>query len=339
MQDPILLKPVKLDFTPNEFYIAGLIDERKDPSAVAWLIPPGSGKDKAVPVDLVGGGKAAMEAFVLQSLARDESLRPVIVRVKELRLREKPASNGSVEGELALDVDFDLKRTKDTVHLVSYQGGMRYTRPPRQKGMAEMGLSRALGGALEYLHQWMEREKDTKVKLARGVKLFINDYTQNRDDDTVFYNVDRPLKWDDFRGKPQSGRFSASVFPGFSWEAKSEVVEGYIHFHIQTKVYMLKSSSWVREGSKTAYGLNHEQRHFDIVKLVVERFKRKLLGMEFSTEDHDSMLGYYYVEVYREMNRLQDEYDRETQHGLNKTMQEKWNRRIDEELREFGVGT
>jgi len=34
---------------------------------------------------------------------------------------------------------------------------------------------------------------------------------------------------------------------------------------------------------------------------------------------------------------LQDEYDRDTRHGTNKAMQEEWNRRIDAELREFGV--
>ncbi len=100
---------------------------------------------------------------------------------------------------------------------------------------------------------------------------------------------------------------------------------------------MLKSSSWVREGARKAYGLNHEQRHFDIVKIVVERFKRKLLSMELAPDDYEGVLGYQYLEVYREMNRMQDEYDSETRHGINKTVQEKWNQRIDEELRDFGV--
>jgi hypothetical protein len=37
------------------------------------------------------------------------------------------------------------------------------------------------------------------------------------------------------------------------------------------------------------------------------------------------------------MNRLQEQYDGETRHGLDREAQERWNRRIDEELRAFGV--
>jgi hypothetical protein len=37
------------------------------------------------------------------------------------------------------------------------------------------------------------------------------------------------------------------------------------------------------------------------------------------------------------MNRLQDQYDNETGHGQNDAAQERWNRRIDAELRGYGV--
>src|SRR5690606_30503230 len=168
-------------------------------------------------------------------------------------------------------------------------------RSAQQTGTVASGLTRYLGNAMEYLHQRMEREKDTNVNLASGVKVFIEHYVDNKENDTGFYDPERPLNSADFKLKPQHGICAASVFPSFFWEAKSEVVEGFIHLNIQTKVYMLKSSSWVREGSRNAYGLNHEQRHFDLVKLVVERFKKKLLAMEFSPQNHDSMLGYYYL--------------------------------------------
>jgi hypothetical protein len=37
------------------------------------------------------------------------------------------------------------------------------------------------------------------------------------------------------------------------------------------------------------------------------------------------------------MNRLQEQYDGETGHGLNRDLQNRWNGWIDEELRKFGV--
>ncbi|MEX2594040.1 MAG: hypothetical protein WD426_14800 [Anditalea sp.] len=337
VQDPIVLQIEPLPFTPTEFYISGLVDERKDPSAVAWLIPSRTGSAKPVAVDLQGGGKTAIETFVLQSLPRNKKLFPVIIRLQEFHIKEKTGQKGVVEGELALHMSFDLQRESGPVHLMDYQGGLRYLRSANQYGVVEPSLRRSLGNALEYLHDWMEREALTNVKLTRGVKVILSDYVQDADGDTVFYTPERPLRWEDFKAKPQPGNYVASVFPSFAWEGGSEVVDGYIHLHLQTKVYMLKSSSWVRHGARNAYGLNHEQRHFDIVKLVVERFKKKILTMELSPDDYEGIIGYQYLESFREMNHLQDEYDKETSHGINKAVQEKWNKRIDEELRDFGV--
>ena len=88
VQDPIVLQIEQLNFTPTEFYVAGLTDERKDQSAIAWLIPPGVANAKPNAIDLQGGGKSAIEAFVLKSLPRDTKLRPIIVRLKEARVVE-----------------------------------------------------------------------------------------------------------------------------------------------------------------------------------------------------------------------------------------------------------
>lgn len=337
-QETLVLTNKPLGFTPKEFYISEVQDERKDLSAVAWIIPQGSRLSQTQPRDLKGGGKAAIEAFLLQSLPRNMELRPIIVRIKEFRLIETLSPQGVVNGELKVHLAFELKKEKKPVHLMDYNGGMKYRRSANQRAGVESGLTRSLGNGLEYLHHWINKEVASNVKLATGVKVIFEDQTANLDNDTVFYNPGRPLVWEDFTGRPQlGGTFSASVFPSFAWEGKSEVVNGIIHLHLKTKVFMLKSSSWVKEGNKNPYALNHEQRHFDIVKIIMERFKVKLQSMDLSPDDYEGVLGYQYLEVYREMNRLQDDYDGETRHGLNKTAQEKWNQKIDQELREFGV--
>jgi hypothetical protein len=261
----------------------------------------------------------------------------VIIRLREFQIKERAGGEGMVAGELALHISFDLQRKGDPVHLVDYQGGMRYRRSANRQTVVEPTIRRSLGNALEYLHDWMEREAPTNVKLATGVKVMLSDYIQNPDEDTVFYSPERPLRWEDFQAKPRSGKYAASVFPSFAWEGGSEVVDGVINLHLRTKVFVLKNSSWVKPGARNAYGLNHEQRHFDIVKLVVERFKKKISAMDLSPSDFDGIIGYQYIESFREMNNLQDAYDDETGQGIIRSAQEKWNRRIDEELREFGV--
>src|SRR5271154_3142600 len=66
----IILKDKQVPVKPKEFYIANLIDERDDRSAVAWLLPA-AGKEnqvKTYPVDLQGGGFVAIKQFISRNL-------------------------------------------------------------------------------------------------------------------------------------------------------------------------------------------------------------------------------------------------------------------------------
>ena len=110
-----------------------------------------------------------------------------------------------------------------------------------------------------------------------------------------------------------------------------------ITLNLSVKSYVLKKSSWARADAKNAYALNHEQRHFDITKLVAERFKRAIQPDSLTVEDYNSLIQYQFIESFREMNRMQKQYDGETNHSLNQAAQEQWNQKIDAELRSFGV--
>jgi hypothetical protein len=186
---------------------------------------------------------------------------------------------------------------------------------------------------IQYLNDWMNDAAPGSELLAKGIKVNFTDYGQNTDPDTVFYNFDRPLGWDDFQGRPRLSRYAASVFPGFSYDGSSEVKEGVIHVNLDVKVYMVKEASWVKANARDAYGLNHEQRHFDLVKLVAERFKQKIKPDLLTLEDYNSIIQYQFIESFREMNRLQEQYDQETRNGLDPMAQQRWNHKIDAELK------
>ncbi|HEX8530874.1 MAG TPA: hypothetical protein VF646_12675, partial [Cytophagales bacterium] len=264
-------------------------------------------------------------------------LRPVLIRLQEYRVIESAGTGKGVNGEVTVAVSFHLKRRTDTLDLVSYRGGIRYARSANQTATVEQALRQSLVGAVQYLENWMNREVDHNEKLARAVKVTFTDYVRNDRADTIFYAPGRPLGWDDFRDTPRTGPYAATVFPSFAQEGRTRVADGVIHLDLLLKVYVLKDASWVRPGSREEYALNHEQRHFDLVKLVAERFKRKVLADTLTVEDYDGQIGYEYLESYREMNRLQEQYDGETGHGLDRAAQERWNRRIDEELKAFRV--
>ncbi|WP_460925452.1 hypothetical protein [Pontibacter brevis] len=340
---PIAFVAEPLPFKPKEFYIANVIDERRDRKAVAYLVPipaaPAAPLAHAVPVDLQGGGLSAVRQFMRNNAPANSKLRPVVIRLKEYKLQETPGSKPwRVDGKITVAMAFEYERDGVTVPLIEYKGGARYDRPARQHGIIEPTLRRSLADALQYLNTWMDREANRNEKLAKGLKVTFTDHVLNVEDDSVFYATDRPLTWNDFQGSPtKPSNFAASVFPSFAYEGKSEVIDGVIHLDLTMKVYVLKESSWAKANAKNAYGLNHEQKHFDIVKLVAERFKKKLTKERLTLEDYNSIIQYEYIESFREMNHLQEQYDGETRHGLDQAAQESWNRRIEQELRELGI--
>ncbi|PRY15545.1 hypothetical protein CLV24_102167 [Pontibacter ummariensis] len=333
---PIILQETPFPFTAKEFYIESIVDEREDRKAVAYLLPPtasgGNSPVAAQPVDLRGGGLQGVRQFIQKGIPRNTRLRPVVLRLQEYKVTEKAGEKGRVKGEAVVSITFELQGNGETIPLTSYKGGVRYDRPASQLNAVEPALRQSLLGSLSYFNTWMEQKAGSDPRLARGIKVIFSDYAPNSAGDTVFYVPDRPLTWDDFTGSPSKpSKFAAAVFPSFSYAGRTEVVDGILHLYLDMKVYVLQSSSWVK-GSKDAYGLAHEQRHFDIVKLVAERFKQKIKPEILSVTDYNSIIQYHFIESFREMNKLQEQYDAETQHGLNKQAQEEWNRRITAEL-------
>lgn len=330
----IVLQSERLPFNPDEFYISAIVDERADKGPVAWLLPGGiTGNSASLKgVDLEGGALPAIQAFITHSMPANKKRRPLVIRLLECRITEKNGEAGVVEGRVSLALAFDLQKEEEDISLGTYSGGARYKRSASHYSVVEPALRRSLITALTYINDWMEREAPGNVKLAKGVKVEFVDYSIESAD-TVFYVSERPLVWEDFKARPRANRFAAEVFPTFSYKGDSHMEDGYVHLELQLKVFVLKHSSWVKEGSKDAYGLNHEQRHFDLVKIVAERFRHKVLSMPLEPEDYDGLIGYQYIEFFREMNRLQEAYDGETAHGMNKVAQERWNKKIEEELR------
>jgi hypothetical protein len=337
--EPIALKTIPLSFTPKEFYFHEVLDVRTDRSPVAFLVPPSSNRGNNLElVDLKGGMLPAIQTFVKGSLSQNMSLRPIVIKIKDCKIVETliDSNRGVIAGEVFLDFSFHLQRGEDLVHLLDFQGGMSYKRSLRQLTVIEPIFRKSLANALKYFHDWIEVEAGKSEKLAQSVQINLTDYRVDYDDDTVFYDPKRPLTWGDFKGRPRLGNFAASIFASIAYEGDSRLEGGEVQIDLVFKTYMLKGSSWVK-GTNNDYGLNHEQRHFDIAQIITERLKSKLSKMTLLPHNFDRVVSFEFLEAYREMNRLQEEYDRETAHGMNSSAQARWNTRIDNELRDFGV--
>jgi hypothetical protein len=331
---PIVLSSGQFLLPANEFYIAGVVDDRDDRSAVARLLPatrltPATPKYMA---DLEGGTLSAVKEYVSKSLPPDKTLRPVIIHIKKLMVDETLQPGGKVEGKLSIVLSFWLKKEDDDLRLIDYRGGTNYTRGTGQQMDVGGLLSNSLRAGLLYFNSWINKQAGGNIKLAKGVKLIFSDYTEQPEGDTIYYSAKRLLKWDDFQQRPLASKYEAEVFPSIAYGEHVEVVKGIINVHISLKPYLPKSACWVKDGGRTPYNLNHEQRHFDIVKLVMEHFKQHLLKEKLTVDNYDGPINVDYLDSFREMNDLQKQYDDETNHGLNVSVQEEWNKKIDKEF-------
>jgi hypothetical protein len=333
---PVVLKNEQLPVTAKEFYVAGVIDDRADRSAVARLWSTGTGNPAKYIADLKGGALAAIKQFVNVALPPNKMLRAVIIHIQKLRLDETPLSLDHVEGKLKVSLSFYLQRDDQSIRLSDYNGSAGYNRHVNQQVDIEPVFRHALEYGLTYFNTWINSEAATNIKLAKDVKLIFTDYTEQAEGDTIYYSPKRPLTWNDFKAKPLSNsRFGAEVLPSIGYSEDVDVSKGMINVHLGLKAFVPKSACWVKAESKNAYSLNHEQRHFDIVKIIIERFRQKLKTEKYTVDNYDGPINVQYLESFHEMNVMQEQYDTETAHGINEAAQEEWNKKIDKELAGF----
>lgn len=164
--------------------------------------------------------------------------------------------------------------------------------------------------------------------------VFTPDYAlTSADSDTVYYDPQHPLLWEDFKGHPRpwskNGAVSYTSF-GYEGSAKKEGTSWTVQLTVQ--VFFVKSASWVSADSRNAHALEHERLHFSIAQLGSILFKKKVLTASLSPENYNSEIQYLYLEAFREMNQLQEAYDRETGHGWNPAAEARWRNYVNEAL-------
>ncbi len=252
--------------------------------------------------------------------------------VTNLQHTESLTPEGLVYGKLRIGLTYGLQRYTDTLHLCTFSSSLGYQRNIENTESVKLAGSRLLTKALDDLQTWLSAEMGKNPKLAHGVKFNFSDWVGPETTDTVYYSPERPLVWGDFKGQPLGNKYAATVFPTFEYAGNHKVIDGVLAVDLKLKVYVLKDYSWVRAGQQTSYGLEHEQRHFDIVRLAMESFKQKVLSEDYYPEEYTGRLAYFYLETLREINKRQELYDEETHHGLNKFAQAQWNEKIKSEL-------
>jgi len=166
----------------------------------------------------------------------------------------------------------------------------------------------------------------------------------------------RPLTWDDFQGSVPRGADEsrvAATLASIAWtyEYRVEWSPTSCRFGItrlRSRALFDPERSWSRSDHRTDAVLQHEQGHFDIAQVYNERFREAtadLIGayrecnatsQRRATQDAEREIGRIVGEIYDEIWQAYDDrqatYDRETRHGIDRELQDRWTRTIADEL-------
>ena len=143
------------------------------------------------------------------------------------------------------------------------------------------------------------------------------------------------LSWNDFKGKPDtSNPYHASTQSGVQYLSSWQSSGGKTKLSLTVFAYFDKKRSWLKEGKGTDRLLRHEQLHFDISELHARLLRKELSTYAF-TDKHDDEVQRLFKENTKARNTMQERYDAETNHMINKEAQLAWEDSIAARLSEL----
>jgi hypothetical protein len=152
---------------------------------------------------------------------------------------------------------------------------------------------------------------------------------REENDESIPWSVRRIVGWQDFQSGPVHGTeavASTSTSLGLSYQLK----DGELSYEISCN--FSKSKSWGL--MRTDYILAHEQGHFDITEISARKLYQELSAYTFNKRTYKQDLTRIYNTVVNEKERMQEIYDRETDHSRNKGIQSEWQDSIQKMLDE-----
>lgn len=150
---------------------------------------------------------------------------------------------------------------------------------------------------------------------------------QVKNEELIPWKENQKLTWVDYKGKVKAGTDAAAstaTYLGIEYNFNKN------GFDYKITCSFSKTKSWGLH--KTDYILAHEQGHFDIAEIFARKLNKQMSEYVFDKNNFKDDLKNLYMKLTTEKDAFQNEYDRETNHSINKEKQTEWLKKIEEEL-------
>ncbi len=317
----IKLRHQSVSFSPKGFQIVGVVDDRADTSNIGIIRY--TLLSKQFKVNLQNGAAWSLNDFFQSNVEQNPNATPITIHIKELSLGEKP--NGLRD---EADLDMSLEFYSDKKMLIGYNGESSVQAGLDVSKYVEGHIRLRLETVLKEFDKFWANNHDAYTGKP-SLKLTAEISTETDDADRIVYSRQRPLTLDDFQGKPSDiSRGAAETWSGIYMRYASQTLNGKVTIKVSILTFFDKTRSWCRTNARTNYTLAHEQIHFDITALKACELLSKVQSSSFTLDNYDKELEQLHKQAEKDMEQLQNDYDKETQHGTIKAQQAKWAEKI-----------
>ena len=167
-----------------------------------------------------------------------------------------------------------------------------------------------------------------KIILAGFLALPLFSYAQG--DEFIEWSPAERLTWDDYLAKPSSSSDAAAITStslGLEYHVRDNVLSYTITCRFS------KTRSWGKY--RTEYILDHEQGHFDITEIYARKLENAIQEYKFNPKKFKTDLDNIYKEIVEEKEKVQNQYDLETDYSRNREKQAEWLKKIQKQLLKY----
>ncbi len=325
------------NFTSKYYYLGEINDLRlTEKNTIGSVFV--AGKAVKIPLKLPNGELNYLKKKLDTKLAANAVAYKINLALTNLFFTEKPKNDFTAIGSLNFEGSFYTLSSSDSTVVFPFKYTVSYIRKIEDEAPLYNLLDSKLTDLQKQLETYFEKNFAKNYKLARHVTVKTSDYLPSVPDNDTLYFLQRRVNFNDFSSKPNNkSKYAAAIFTSMGYMANSKMSNDTVIINLTAKVYQIKGMSWAIAQADNVNSLNHEQTHFNITQLIAEKFKERLREESLPPQDFDSRIQYLYIEYFRKINKLQDQYDLETEHGLNREKQIYWENYIKTELAKFGV--
>lgn len=305
----------KQHYQPEHFTISGVVDDRIDTNDIGTI------KDGSV--NLKAGLANGLNNYFNAVHREQEGQIPITMHIRKFNIKEKFLGR-----KRQYDLDMDIAYYVGTTKLLSYEGSSFAQSLDDYTPYIEKLIRENVNSNLKQFDSWVPKNKTTiSAEPEVEVKVYFSNIADKKGH--IPYQRSRKLFITDFEGVPdETSPGAAATLSGVGMSYKVSKLRNRTEVDVTVMAYFDRTGSWMKANGKNTTILMHEQRHFDITAIKACELRQRIEQTTFTPNSYQEQLKELLNTVQQEGTEMQNEYDRETEHGTIIDQQEKWNKKI-----------